>query len=151
MPPGELRLHHTQQAFCFRDIALERPLVRKILAGEFVEEADLTEYRPDERHLEMQPLDRLPAPRRIGRNELAGFLREVLQDRAGLEQRERFAARTVRIDDRRNFSIGIKRKKFRRFLIVLAEVDEVRLIRQPDLLQQDRDFHAIRRTQRVQL
>jgi hypothetical protein len=42
----------------------------------------------------VHPLDRLPAPRRIDRQQLAGLLAEVLQDRTRLEQAERFAART---------------------------------------------------------
>ena len=64
LPAGEMRLHHAEQALGLGDITLERPLVGKILAGEFMEEADLAEHRPDPAHLEMHPLDGLVSPRR---------------------------------------------------------------------------------------
>jgi hypothetical protein len=49
-----------------------------------MEEADLAKHWPDATHLEVNPLDRLPSPHRIGREELAGLLGEVLQDRTRL-------------------------------------------------------------------
>ena len=39
------------------DITLERPLVRYLLAGEFVEEPDLAEHRPHPTHLEVHLVD----------------------------------------------------------------------------------------------
>src|SRR3984893_5024903 len=44
-PPVKAGLNHVQQTPGFGDIALERPLVGDLLAGEFVEIADLTEHR----------------------------------------------------------------------------------------------------------
>jgi hypothetical protein len=66
----------------------------------------------------MHPLDGLPSPYGIRRQELSGFLGEILQDSAGLEQRQRLAAGPAGIKDRRDLSIGIERKEFRRLLIV---------------------------------
>ena len=83
--------------------------------------------------------------------QLAGLLREILQDRAGLEQRQRLAARTIGIEDRRDFAVRIEREEFRRLLVVLVEVDQVQLVRQPDLLQHDRHLDAVRRRQRIEL
>src|SRR5581483_11545865 len=123
------------------------PLVLISLASELVEEADLAEHRSDAAHLEMHPLDGLPAARRVGRQQLAGLLGEILQDRAGLEQAERLAARTVGIEDCRNLAVWIERQKFGGLLVVLAEIDEMRLVGKPDLLQHDRDFDAVRRWQ----
>ena len=108
---------------------LQRALVLELPARELVEVSDLPEHRPDERHLEEHPLDRLPAARRIGRDEAAGLLGEVEQDRARFEQRERLAARPVGIDDRRNLAVGIERQEFRRALLALADVDRMRLVR----------------------
>src|SRR3954466_3010344 len=105
--PGKARLKNAEQAFCFGGIAIARALVLKILAGELVEEADLAEHRPDAAHLEVHPGDCFPAPGRIGRNELAGFLGEILEDRTGLEQSKRLAAGAIRIDDRGNLAVRI--------------------------------------------
>src|SRR6476620_11329946 len=102
-----MRLHHAEQTLGLADVAFERPLVLEVLAGEFVEEADLAEHRTDAAHLEHHPLDRLVATRRIGRNELAGLVGEIEQDRARLEQRQRPAARAVRVEDPGIFWYGL--------------------------------------------
>ena len=88
-----------------------------------MEEADLAEHRPDMAHLEHHPLDRLVAAI-AGRQQLPGLLREIEQDRAGFEQAERLAARTVGIDDRRDLAVWVERQEFRRPALVLADVDE---------------------------
>ncbi len=59
--PARVGLEHGEQALGFADVAIARPLVLEVLAGEFVEEADLTEHRPDAADLEHHPLDRLVA------------------------------------------------------------------------------------------
>ena len=151
LPSGKPRLHHVQQALRLGDVTLERPLVGKLLAGEFVEKADLPEHRPDPAHLEVQPLDGLLSPRRIGWQKLAGLLGEILQDRAGLEQRQRLAAGPVRIEDGRDLAVRIQRQEFRRLLVVLVEVDQMHLVGQSDLFQHDRDLDAVRRRQRIEL
>ena len=151
MPSGKPRLHYIEQAFRLGDVTLKRPLVGKILAGEFVEEADLPEHRPDPAHLKVQPLDGLVSQRRIIRQKLAGFVREILQDRPGLEQRQRLAAGPVRIEDRWNLAVRVHRQEFRRLLVVLVEVDQMYLVGQSDLFQHDRDLDAVRRRQRIEL
>src|SRR6202022_318642 len=102
----------------------ERPLVRKVLAGEFVEEAELAEHRTDPAHLEVQPLDRLVSPRGISREQLSGLLGEILQDRTRLEQAERLSTGSIRIEDRRDLAVRVQRQELRRLLVVLVEVDE---------------------------
>src|SRR5689334_23485123 len=99
LPAAEMGVHHPEQALRLAQIALQRPLVLIFAPGEFVEEADLAEHRPDPAHLEMHPLDRLPAPRRILWQKLSGLLCEILQDRARLEQRQRLSAGAVGIED----------------------------------------------------
>src|SRR5262245_27759415 len=112
---------------------------------------DLAKHRPDERHLEEQPLDGfIPAPR-IGWHELARLVCEIKEDCPGFEQPKWESTGPVRIDDRRNLAVGIERPKFGRLLVVLAEVNYVRLIGQPDLFQHDRHLHAIRRRKGVKL
>jgi hypothetical protein len=54
---SKARLNHAEQAFGFGDIALERPLVGNLLAGEFMEVADLAKHRADPADLEVHPLD----------------------------------------------------------------------------------------------
>ena len=81
----------------------------------------------------------------------AGLVREILQDRPGLEQRQRLAAGPVRIEDGRNLAVRIQRQEFRRLLVVLVEVDQMHLVGQSDLFQHDRDLDAVRRRQRIEL
>ena len=83
--------------------------------------------------------------------QLAGLLGEIEQDRAGFEQAERLAAGAVGIEDRRDLAVRIERQEFRRLLVVLAEVDQMRLVGQPGLLQHDRHLHAVGRRQRIEL
>ncbi|MFK4603627.1 hypothetical protein ABIF57_003079 [Bradyrhizobium diazoefficiens] len=151
LPAGQMRLHHAEQTPGLAHVAFERPLVLEILAGEFVEETDLAEHRPDPAHLEMHPLDGLVAARGILRQQLAGLLREILQNRPGLEQRQRPAAGTVGIEDRRDLAVRIERQKLGRLLVVLAEIDKMDLVGKPDLLQHDRHLDAVRRRQRIEL
>jgi hypothetical protein len=113
LPLGKPPVHHGQHALRFTDVAIARPLVLVLAAGEFVEEAELAEHGPHATDLEEQPLDRLVAPRRILRQELARFVGEVDEDRAGLEQRERPPARACRVEDCRNFPVWIQRAEFR--------------------------------------
>ncbi len=63
-------------------------------------------------------------PRKSARQEAAGLLAEVDQDRAGLERRERFAAVGGRVvDDRRNAVVRTDLKEFRTKLLAGADVD----------------------------
>jgi hypothetical protein len=110
----EALLEHVEQALRLGDVAVARPLVLLGLAGEFVEEADLAEHRPDPAHLEHQPLDRLVAAAGSRRQELPGLVGEVDQDRARFEQPERLAAGPVRIEDRRDLVVRAQRQELGR-------------------------------------
>ena len=46
---------------------------------------ELAEHRADPSHLEHQPLQALGPGDRIGRDQAAGFLRQIDQDRAAFE------------------------------------------------------------------
>src|SRR6266851_9726178 len=150
-PSAEASLHHPEQARGFGNIALKRPLVGDLLAGEFVEKADLTEHRSDPAHLEVHPLDGFVSARRIVRQQLSSFLGEILQDRPGFEQPERLAIRSIRIEDSGDLAVRVQRQEFRRLLVVLVEVDEMHFVRQPDLLQHDRHLDAVWRRKRIEL
>src|SRR3546814_11345631 len=54
-------VQYAKQAARFGHIAVPRPFVFVILAGEFIEETELAEHRPDSAHLEHQPLNRFVA------------------------------------------------------------------------------------------
>jgi Putative auto-transporter adhesin, head GIN domain len=75
-----------------------RALVFVVLAGELVEEADLSEHGPNASHLEHQPLEGLVEVRRILRHEPLRLLGQVDQDRTGLEQRQRLGAAAATVD-----------------------------------------------------
>ena len=147
----QLLVQHAQQTLRLRDVAVPRTLVLVVPAGELVEEPDLTEHRSDASHLEHEPLDHVVAGRRVVRQETSGLVREIDEDRAGLEQRQRLAAGAVGIDDRRDLVVGIQRKELGRYLILRVEAHPVRLVGQARLLQHDGDLHAVRGRQRVEL
>src|SRR5690606_16976738 len=147
----QLPIQYAEQTLAFGDVAVAWALVFVILAGEFVEEAELAEHRADAADLEHQPLDGLVAFGWVPREQLAGFLRQINQDGAGLEQRQRFSARAVGIDDRRNLVVRVQREKFGGLLIVGLEIHPMRFVGQPDLLEHDRYLDAVGGGQRIQL
>jgi hypothetical protein len=59
----------------------------------------LTEHRPDPAHLEHEPLQHLVPGAWLAREEPAGLLAEVDEDRARLEDRDRLSVGAVGIDD----------------------------------------------------
>ena len=109
----EPRLENAEQALRFVHIALQRPLILVFAPGEFVEEADLAEYRPDRGHLEENPFDGLVAARRIGGHELAGLLGEIEQDGAGFEQTSGFPPGPSGSMIAGILPFGIEREEFR--------------------------------------
>src|SRR3546814_8649639 len=88
-------VQYAKQAARFGHIAVPRPFVFVILAGEFIEETELAEHRPDSAHLEHQPLNRFVARGGIPRSQPACFVGQVDQNGAGLEQGKRLALRAV--------------------------------------------------------
>src|SRR3546814_2308277 len=78
-----------------------RDFLRRVLAEVMV----LAGHRSEPGHLPEQPLQRVVASANVGRQELAGLLGQIREDRAGLEQRDRFAtADRVAVHDRRDRS-----------------------------------------------
>jgi hypothetical protein len=78
---------------------------------------------------------------RILRDQLAGLLRQIDQDRAGFEQPHGLAAGPVGIDDRRDAVIGVERQELRLELLALADVDRDHLVGQAEFLE--RDVHLV--------
>ena len=105
----EPSVQDAEETLHLRAKAFERALVFNLAAGEFVEEAKLSEHRPNEGHLEEDPLNRLVARNRIRRQELTGLLGKIEQDRSGFEEAHRPPARPIGIDDRGNLSVRIQR------------------------------------------
>src|SRR5262249_55979679 len=151
LPAVEARLQHPEQAFGLVAIALERAFGGDLAAGELVEVAELAEHWTDEGHLEEHPLDRLVTARRLAGHESAGLVSEVEEDGTGLEQGERITIGTVRVKDRRGLAVRVEREKLRAPGFVLADVDQVRLVGQAQLLERDRNLDPVRRRQRVEL
>src|SRR5262249_21215620 len=143
--------HDTEYPFRLVQIVCEGAFVGNLTTCELVEVADLAEHRPDEGHLKEQPLDRLTAARCITRQKTASLLGEIEQDRAGSEKPERRTAGPVGINDRRNLAVRVQGQELRRLLLVHAEVDDVRLIGHPHLLERDRNLDPIGRWQRIEL
>jgi hypothetical protein len=140
---GQPLVEHAQQPLRLRDVAVARALVFVVAPGEPVKETDLAEHRPDAAHLEHQPLDGLVAACRVARHEPSGLLGEVQQDRARLPQRQRLAAGSVGVDQRRDLVVRVQRQELRRELVVAVEADQVRLVGQAGLFQHGRGLHAV--------
>src|SRR3546814_1411414 len=64
-PALEPPVEHAQQPLRLVDVALQRPLVLVVLAGELVEEPDLPEHRPDRRHRSEEHTSELQSLMRI--------------------------------------------------------------------------------------
>ena len=118
------------------------------LAGVEVREVvRLAQHRPEAPHLPHQPLDHAQPPRPVGRHQPPRRLREVDQDRARLHQREP----RLPVPDRGDLVVGRDREEVRRELLVLRDVDGVRLVGQPQLLQRDGDLAAVGRRPGVEV
>ena len=74
-----------------------------------------------------------------GGQKLAGLVAEILQDRARFHQRQAVVA----VDDRRDAVVRADLEEFRLELLVLADVDGMRGVRQPQLLQQNGSLAAV--------
>ncbi len=111
-------------------------LLRRVVA----EVHRLTRVRTDagrhEEHPRQQFAARLVG---FGRNEFAGLLAEIKQDRAGVEH-DRIA-----IDDHRNLGVRVDGKEVRLVLVALAGIDGDRLVGEPGFFQKERDLRRVRR------
>src|SRR3546814_18094523 len=68
----------------------------------------LSQHGAEAAHLPHQPLQGLIAGARAVGKKLAVLLRQVDEDGAAFEERDRLAVRPVRIDHRRHFAVGWK-------------------------------------------
>jgi hypothetical protein len=97
--------------------------------------------------LPVHPLQDAVLAGRIGRQQFAGFLGEILQDRAGLEHRDaRFA-----VNHGGHLVVRADREEFGLELIALVYVDGNYTVREASLLEEDRDFLAIARGPEIQV
>jgi hypothetical protein len=106
-------------------------------------------HRPEAADLPEEPLQRVVAAVHVVRQEPAGFLGEVLQDRAGLEDRQR-AARRILVDDRRDLVVGAQAQERRIELLAAQYVDVLEPVREPALLEHDCDLEPVRRRVEMQ-
>ncbi|GCC48828.1 hypothetical protein chiPu_0032996 [Chiloscyllium punctatum] len=114
--------------------------------------AVLTEHRPEAAHLPHHPLDDVRPRTQLPRQEAAGLVGEIDQDRAGLEHRERTAAvGWLMVDDRGDPVVRADRQEFRPKLLAGADVHRDHRVREPQFLQHDRNLPAVRRRRVVQV
>ena len=81
------------------------------------------------------------------RHQLAGLVGEIDQDRAGLEQRHAVVA----VDDGGDAVVRADLQELRLELLVLVDVDRMRRVGQPELLEHDGDLAAVRRRPGVEI
>ncbi len=106
-------------------------------------------------HLPEQPAGDLGALCRVGWQQLAKLLGQILQDRAGLKNADR--RRAAAIEQRRDLRVRVHADKTAGELIAVADFDEPSIIlsacvpERQKLLEHDRDLHAVWRRQRIEL
>ena len=91
---------------------------------------------PDARGDEHQPRQHRPAVLRR-RQELAGLLRQVQQDRVAVEHGRRA------VHDHRHLGVRVQRRERRQVLLALARVDRDGLVGQGGLFEEERDLHRV--------
>jgi hypothetical protein len=113
-------------------------------AGLFAAEGGgLAEHGTGPADLPEEPRHHLGASGRVLAEELARSLREVLEDRTGLEEDDALSLLALAVDERRDLPVGIDREEGRRLLLLLGEVDDVHLVRKPQLGKQDGDLLSV--------
>ena len=106
-------------------------------------------------HLPHEPGQGFRAPLRLGGQELPKLLGQVNEDRAGLEDADRFGPGPV--DERWDLRVWIDRHKARAELIALADVDQPGVVlgacvtALEQLLEHDRDLDPVWGTHRIEL
>jgi hypothetical protein len=133
----ELLVEHAVEPLRLLEVALLG--VGRLALVVLHEVVHLPEHRADAAHLPHQPLGHAVALELVGRQQLAGLLGEVEQDRARLHQAEIVVA----IDDRRDAVVRADLEELGLELLVLADVDRMRLVGDADLLQHDGSLAAV--------
>ena len=106
-------------------------------------------------HLPEQPGQAFSPLRRIARHEFAEFLGQVQQHRAGLEDPGWRIGAVVH--QRRDLGVRVYRNKAAAELVAVADADQpgvvfgARMAPRQQFLQHHRDFHAVRRAERIEL
>src|SRR6185295_8897353 len=121
-------------------------LLRRVLE----EVVRLAGHRPEATHLPVDPLQNAVFPGRVARQEFPRLVREVLQDRAGLEERQ-FSAVPVTIHDGRHLVVRAYLKEFGFELITLIDVHRDDAVWQPGFLEHDGDLFAVARGPEVEV
>ena len=135
---GEPLVEHAVEALRLGEVAFLGVSAFSLVEPD--EMMDLAEHRADTAHLPHQPLHRPPAGLVLGRHQHAGLLGEIEQDRARLHHRHP----VVMVDDGGDLVVRAYGDEVRAMLVALGDVDRMRRVRQPDLLQHDRDLAAVR-------
>src|SRR5262249_28655851 len=87
----------------------------------------------------------------IGRQQLAGFFREIDENGAGFENRHRLAVGTIMIDQGGDFVIGADLEEIRLELGAGTNIHRMDLCLQAKLLQHDVDLVAVRRAPGIEV
>ena len=132
-------------------LGIRQDLGRGQARGVFQKVMRLARHRADAAHLPHQPLVDID-PVTFGlAAELARLARQILQDGARFEDRDRRAVGTLGIDDGGHPVVGRDFQEFRFELLALADVHRVHIVGQAHLFQRDGDLPAVRRGPVVQV
>ena len=128
-----------------------RDVARAMIDGSSSGAVDRRVLAADARDLDHQPLDDLVFQRGVLRHELAGLLGEIHQDRAGLEHRVGLAARSIVIDDHRDFLVRVEQLEFGGVLGAGPDVHRLEIVGKPAFLEHDEYFLHVRAGQSIEV
>ena len=98
---------------------------------------DLPRTRPESTHLEHQPLQNRNAFHQIFREELAGLLAQIQQNRARFEHTDGPAIRAVGVDDGGDLVVRTDLQEFGFELLIFGDIDDPDLIGQRHFFKRD--------------
>ncbi len=143
-------IEHTVQPVGLFHVAFDR--IGNFLGRVVREMMVLPGHGPEPAHLPEQPLKNVGPPAQITRHELAGLLREINQDGAGLEHADRRAApRGIMVDDRGHAVVRRNPEELRPELLARADVHRDDPVRGAGLFEEDRDLVTVGRRPIVQV
>ena len=111
----------------------------------------LAQHRAEARHLPHQPLHDLEPGARLVGHEPPRLLRQIEQDRARFEDRDRLAVRPVVVRQRRDLVVRADREELGVELLSFFQVHPVLVVGKPGLFQHDVDLLAVGRCRGVEI
>src|SRR5262245_10762925 len=150
VPALQPAIEHRVEAPQFPRVALDRlGYSRRRVDSEV---AGLARHRPQPGHLPEQPFQGFDAGTAVLGQQLAGLLREIKEDRAGFEHRDRSGGSPWRVvDDGRDLAVRRNGEESWSELLTRRQADREDPMRQRGFLEEQPDLQAVRRRAEIEV